>query len=482
MINPQNNDAEVRAVGGAHALLAPRMLNDLPASAVVVLDGELRVTHAAGRLLHSRGMVDDGLVAGTGFEGLGLSSDEVDLVEVARGALLGTGAEFSCSLGDGSRCLARIGELGGGLDGGRAAILLLTEEGADSAELATARARAQDLESLAEAARALARAIDMAEVRETICEAAASLSDGDVVVLFEPLGDGTALTVSASSAAEFEGVQVPLGQASWAGSSFSLGQPTFAADLSLTGPDVASPLQHAGARSAIWQPVRRAIGIRGVIGIGWREPVEEPSDRLVGSLDLLAAESAVAIDRAAALERLNDLARTDPLTELSNRRAWQEELRREIARANRSGRELSIGIIDLDRLKEFNDCWGHPAGDRLLFTVAARWRKRLRLTDLLARIGGDEFAMTLPACGLAQGVSLADQLRDSMPDGHSCSIGIVEWSPGESSDELLARADRALYEAKNAGRNRTVAHRAPDTVGGPPPAAGAGDPSRAEPR
>jgi diguanylate cyclase (GGDEF)-like protein len=167
------------------------------------------------------------------------------------------------------------------------------------------------------------------------------------------------------------------------------------------------------------------------------------------------------MDRATALERLTVLARTDPLTDLSNRRAWQEELARELSRADRGGERLSIALIDLDEFKAFNDRWGHAAGDRLLLTAAARWRRRLRLTDLLARIGGDEFAAILPACGVEQAVALGDQLRGAMPEGLSCTIGVAEWQPGDPAERLLDRADRALYAAKGAGRNRVAPAPAP---------------------
>jgi diguanylate cyclase (GGDEF)-like protein len=155
------------------------------------------------------------------------------------------------------------------------------------------------------------------------------------------------------------------------------------------------------------------------------------------------------------------MARTDPLTELSNRRAWEEELAREMAMAQRGGLRLSVGLIDLDELKSYNDRWGHAAGDRVLLTAAARWRRRLRLTDLLARIGGDEFAVAMPNCGLREAEALGDQLRGALPDGLTCSIGVAEWNPSESATELLARADEALYAAKNSGRNATFSGHGP---------------------
>ena len=227
---------------------------------------------------------------------------------------------------------------------------------------------------------------------------------------------------------------------------FNTGELSFCAEVARQRLTTAWPLHQVGAVSALWLPVRRSVGLRGVIAVGWSDRAERPSKRSTGLLSQLAGEAAVAIDRAAALERLSGLARTDPLTELSNRRAWQDELGKELARAGRTSHRLSIGLIDLDELKSFNDRWGHAAGDRLLLTAAARWRRRLRLTDLLARIGGDEFAMTMPGCTLAEAAALGDQLREALPEGLSCSVGVAEWVAG--------RAGRAAAGARRPGAVR----------------------------
>lgn len=92
------------------------------------------------------------------------------------------------------------------------------------------------------------------------------------------------------------------------------------------------------------------------------------------------------------------LARSDPLTGLANRRGWDEQLARELARARRSGEALSVALLDLDDFKALNDAHGHQAGDRLLLEAAAAWYGQLRDVDILCRWGGDEFAVLLPAC------------------------------------------------------------------------------------
>jgi diguanylate cyclase (GGDEF)-like protein len=112
-------------------------------------------------------------------------------------------------------------------------------------------------------------------------------------------------------------------------------------------------------------------------------------------------------------------------------------------------------MIDIDHFKPYNDRNGHYAGDALLRATAEAWRDELRAIDLLARIGGDEFALALPDCTIERATEVVDRLRGVMPDSHSFSAGLAAWS-GESEDELMIRADMALYAAKSAGRSRTV--------------------------
>ena len=150
------------------------------------------------------------------------------------------------------------------------------------------------------------------------------------------------------------------------------------------------------------------------------------------------------------------MARTDDLTGLPNRRAWNEQLAREIARAQRAGVPLCVAVLDLDHFTLFNDTYGHQAGDRFLKQAAARWSSQLRMTDLLARYGGEEFALALPGAGPDHAAEIIERLRRATPEGESCSAGAVWWDGSESATELLGRADAALYAAKRAGRGCAV--------------------------
>ena len=319
------------------------------------------------------------------------------------------------------------------------------------------RTRTNELEALAGATRSLARSTLLDQARRTLCDAAMAVAGCDLAAVIEPTANGAGLLVTGACGTELAGVAAEADPSAYATSALNTGKVTFASNLGSRAPALGWPLAEVGAVTAVWQPIRPDGGRNRVIAMGWTHPTARPSDRLLGLLELLADEAAVAIDRAEALEHLTGLARTDPLTEVSNRRAWQDELSRELARATRGGHRLSIGMLDLDNLKSFNDRWGHAAGDRLLHTAAVRWRRRLRVTDLLARIGGDEFAITLPACTLEEAVTLGDQLRGALPDGLSCSVGVAEWLSGEPAESLLKRADEGLYTAKRGGRDRTVA-------------------------
>ena len=154
--------------------------------------------------------------------------------------------------------------------------------------------------------------------------------------------------------------------------------------------------------------------------------------------------------------QLRRLARVDELTGLPNRRAWSNELPHAVERARRDSTPLAVAMIDLDYFKKFNDEYGHQAGDRLLKGAAAAWTAELRTVDQLARYGGEEFIALLPGATADQAEEILGRLRDATPAGQSFSAGVAIWDGEETSDELIARADKALYQAKASGRRRTA--------------------------
>jgi diguanylate cyclase (GGDEF)-like protein/PAS domain S-box-containing protein len=174
-------------------------------------------------------------------------------------------------------------------------------------------------------------------------------------------------------------------------------------------------------------------------------------------------------NRSTLIDQLQDFALTDELTGLANRRRWREDLEREMARARRSHNRLCVAMVDLDGFKEFNDTHGHQAGDDLLQRTSRAWAEVLRVTDILARYGGDEFLLLLPDCPVDEALRVVDRVRAATPEELTCSVGITSSLGGEEAEKVLSRADSALYDAKRRGRNSVVVSDAIQGTPGPPP-------------
>ena len=185
-----------------------------------------------------------------------------------------------------------------------------------------------------------------------------------------------------------------------------------------------------------------------------------------------ATHAAVVLERSTLshqTERLRKLTITDPLTGLLNRRYFQERLEEEVARSLRHDRSLSLLMLDVDGFKSFNDTYGHPAGDEALRLVGEALLRIVRHMDVVARFGGDEFVVILPETDGNAAMLIAERIREevaaaltgsrsarlSAAAAVTVSAGIASYEgPGESGEQLLERADQALYKAKAGGRNR----------------------------
>jgi diguanylate cyclase (GGDEF)-like protein len=161
-----------------------------------------------------------------------------------------------------------------------------------------------------------------------------------------------------------------------------------------------------------------------------------------------------------ALQQVSTLARTDPLTTLFNRRVFDEQLSKELARALRFKRELGLLLFDLDHFKSVNDRHGHQAGDEALRTLARILSEAVRTVDTAARIGGEEFAIILPETALADALAVAERLRAAQESSGrytTVSIGVASAPQhGATPESLFKSADAALYRAKDGGRNRVA--------------------------
>lgn len=219
-----------------------------------------------------------------------------------------------------------------------------------------------------------------------------------------------------------------------------------------------SPVEQMGFGCSIVAPVLVNDQAWGVLAIVRSEPASFASDtesRLIAFAELLA----MAIVNTEHRSKLAAQASTDPLTGMANHRAFHERLAAEVSRARRHDRELSLALIDVDHFKQVNDSDGHAIGDQVLAEVAACLREDVRAEDVVARIGGDEFAVLMPETRREQALALAERARRRVGQlsvsGHrlTVSIGICDLSHAGDGDSLVRLADGALYWAKAHGRD-----------------------------
>ncbi|MGD9571193.1 MAG: diguanylate cyclase [Thermoleophilia bacterium] len=180
----------------------------------------------------------------------------------------------------------------------------------------------------------------------------------------------------------------------------------------------------------------------------------------VGAIRQMASDASAALVRIAAVERLEQLSLADPLTGLGNRRAFDEALTEELARVGRNDGRLGLVMIDVDHFKRFNDLHGHQAGDEALIAVAHAMSTAARAGDRACRIGGEEFALLLPGADEEPAIAVAERIRAVLADAGTpsgpvtVSLGVASAGRGTRAEDLVRTADRRLYAAKEAGRDR----------------------------
>jgi len=190
----------------------------------------------------------------------------------------------------------------------------------------------------------------------------------------------------------------------------------------------------------------------------------------VGDLDFILKLSefiAMSISNAVLYEQTNKLAVTDGLTGISNRPSVEKSLQIEFERSKRYNSPLSLILLDVDHFKDVNDTYGHQKGDEILIAIASLLKKACRANDIAARYGGEEFLMILPQSNAQGAFKIAERVREEMMKTSftgnesnfavTVSCGVAEFNKDyESINKLITVADRALYEAKNGGRNKTI--------------------------
>jgi diguanylate cyclase (GGDEF)-like protein len=253
-------------------------------------------------------------------------------------------------------------------------------------------------------------------------------------------------------------------------------------DEDALGPAFVGPPDHRDARAVeleyLYSAENAAGAMHGALGvpltsrdvrIGWLGVFSRVAGTHFGADDLrrleeLAERVAPAIENARRFREARQLADLDALTGLHNRRYFHETLARELDRANRYQRLLSLVLVDVDSFKEINDRMGHLAGDAALAEIADRVRKVVRSADIPCRVGGDEFAVIVPEAELGQARQLVGRIQravSSEPIAKAgrirVSAGIAELQPNDSPTSLFERADESLYEAKHAGKGGLAA-------------------------
>jgi diguanylate cyclase (GGDEF)-like protein len=206
-------------------------------------------------------------------------------------------------------------------------------------------------------------------------------------------------------------------------------------------------------------PIRMPLGVAGVLCAGFRTPPTVTTATLSWLVESHAALAGLCMEEPAGFRRLLASALVDGLTGCLNYRRLQEVLEEEMDRCRRHGRELCCCFIDLDDFKRVNDLYGHPGGNRVLRVVGRALRAAVRSSDHVGRYGGDEFVVVLPEASAEHGAWLGRRLRSRIEhetaelvgERITASIGVCQWKPAWSADELLGRADEALARAKQGG-------------------------------
>ena len=326
----------------------------------------------------------------------------------------------------------------------------------DVTERKAAEQQLRDSESNLAAVAQVARRIRTGEDAHTgIVTAARELAEASAAVLFEFDADDV-LVVTAVSGLDLLGTRLDKTGPSLNAHVARTGEPLFLADAA-DHPMISPTLLSASrAQSLLCHPLIARGTVIGVLTVAWDRRVDGMSNRLARAVTMLADEAALALDHQRLLSDLEQRATTDVLTGLPNRRAWDSSLEKMITAARMTGRSVTVALADLDQFKDYNDRYGHDAGDGLLRTFAILGSSVMRGEDLLARWGGEEFAVAFPDCDADTAHPVLTRLRAVVPAGQTCSIGVATWDGYEDGKTLLKRADAALYEAKTAGRDQIV--------------------------
>ena len=282
------------------------------------------------------------------------------------------------------------------------------------------------------------------------------LAGASFVSLVEPLGEDRLVVTAVDGDLNLVGLSMDRDDPSVTTHVWRTGEAVFASQLSAHPLVTPQLLRDSRAASLMWQPVGVAGDLQAVLSIAWDDPMEGVDTAGRAAVEAVAAEAGAALTGERMRQDLERSTVTDALTGLLNRRGWDDEIRKLQHHADRTGTPFTLALVDLDHFKRFNDTYGHLAGDDALRSFAERARDALRVVDVVARWGGEEFTVALQGTSGEAALTALGRLRRCAPDGLTCSVGYVEVHPGENVTEALSVADAALYEAKASGRDRVV--------------------------
>jgi diguanylate cyclase (GGDEF)-like protein len=314
-----------------------------------------------------------------------------------------------------------------------------------------AASRADDLARLVATQAAIATGpFELETVMTTVVERAQELTGATAAVIELPDGDDLVYRAAAGTAVAHLGLRLPLATAI-SGRALRTRQALVSGDTENDSRVDRDACRRVGARSLVVVPLLYDGEGAGVLKVSAGEPHAFHEEH-VQVLSLLADMVGSALARAELLDRLREQAVTDELTGLPNRRAWNRQLELALGRARRSSLPLSVVVLDVDGLKAINDTRGHAAGDRLLRTITGRWAAAIRETDVLGRLGGDEFGLLLEGADEHEAEDVVERLGAALGADEAASAGSATWDGVEDSTGLLARADRRMYEQKQGRR------------------------------
>ena len=448
--------AELRLTAGPAAFRA--LVEESP-DPIALIGSNLHIVFVNAALERATGR-DAATLIGRGVAEVGLPPEASERLEQAVASAFATGErlaiDFRVPTPEGPRWLT-----------GR----LLPEPGEDRGHVVlsftdvTERVnREAEQAALRRVATVVAREADLEEIGRVIAQEAAILldADGSAVYRFESESSATCI---ASHTAAAPGDPVPesiaLTGATATGRTARSGRAERVDDYGLAAPDdsIAEVLD-AGLRSGIATPLWTRGHLWGALAAGSARTnaFGGADERRLAAFAELAT---IAVSNTETRAELDRLIETDPLTGLANRRAFTTRLSGEVERARRYGQMLALAILDLDDFKSINDSRGHQVGDAVLAEVGRQLTTTCRSGELVARIGGEEFAWILPQIDTAGAVTAVERAREHIAaisvegvTGITCSAGVCDLSVAQGVEDLQRHADRALYSAKRAGRDQ----------------------------